>query len=278
MDITIYEFEQLADYIYRKTGIRYESKKMYYLAKRIEKRMEILGIDSESEYIRYLRFSDSDGQELQQFVNLITVNETFFFRDFSQLRAFAEHALQDVIEKKNRSMDYKLRIWSAGCSSGEEPYTLAIILKEMVDYVKQWDVEIIASDIDQNILDKAQQGVFSERSIKEVPKEYLEKYFHQSGNGTYRLHSNELKDMIRFEHLNLFDKAALRSHRGYDFIFCRNVLIYFDDASRKEVVDHFYAALNKGGYIFLGSSESAGRITSAFKIKRAGDGLVYQKE
>lgn len=278
MDITFYEFEQLADYIYRKTGIRYESKKMYYLSKRIEKRMEILGIGTECEYIRFLRFGDKEGQELQHFINLITVNETFFFRDFSQLRSFAESALQDVIARKEKENDNTLRIWSAGCSTGEEPFTIAIILKEMVDSLRCWDIVITASDIDRNVLEKANQAVFSERSIKEVPQEYLQKYFKSSLNGTYRIVNEELKEMIKFEHLNLYDKSSLRKHRGYDFIFCRNVLIYFDDASRKEVVDHFYMALNKGGYIFLGSSESAGRITSAFKIKRAGDALVYQKE
>ena len=278
MDISLYEFEQLAEYIYRKTGIRYEAKKMYYLSKRIEKRMEILGINSESEYIRFLRYSDYDGQELQHFINLITVNETFFFRDFSQLRAFAEHALQDVIERKKKLNDSKLRIWSAGCSTGEEPYTLAIILNEMIEYVNRWDIQIIASDIDLNVLEKARQAVYSERSVKEVPPEYLAKYFKASQSGTYSLESDALKEMIHFEHLNLFEKADLRKHRGYDFVFCRNVLIYFDDKSRKEVVDHFYVALNKGGYIFMGSCESAGRITSAFKIKRAGDALIYQKE
>ncbi len=278
MDITIYEFEQLADFIYRKTGIRYEAKKMYYLSKRIEKRMEALEIQSEGEYIRYLRFADWDGQELQKFINLITVNETYFFRDFSQLSSFAEFALPDVLNRKINENDNKIRIWSAGCSTGEEPYTLAIILSEMIDSIEQWNIEIIASDIDLNVLEKAKNAVFSERSIKEVPKEYLTRYFQSSLDGTYRITSNKLKEMIRFEHLNLFDKIELRKHKYFDIIFCRNVLIYFDDASRKEVVDHFYVALNKGGYIFLGSSESAGRITSAFKIKRAGNSLVYQKE
>jgi len=278
MDITVYEFEQLADFIYRKTGIHYEAKKMYYLSKRIEKRMDSLGIDSSIEYIRFLRYSDADGQELQHFINLITVNETFFFRDFPQLRSFAEHSLPEVIARKSTGNDNKLRIWSAGCSTGEEPYTLAIILKEMLDFSSLWDIEILASDIDLNVLEKAKRAVFSERSIKEVPHEYLEKYFEPSGSDTYQLIDDELKEMIRFEHLNLFDKTELRKHRGYDFVFCRNVLIYFDDASRKEVVDHFYVALNRGGYIYMGSCESAGRITTAFKIKRAGDALVYLKE
>lgn len=276
VEISIDEFKLLGDFIYRKTGIRYEEKKIYYLNKRVGARMDALGMDTVAEYIRYLRFID-EGAELQQFVNLITVNETYFFREFSQLQAFAEVCLAEVIERKMTRGDRKIRIWSAGCSSGEEPYTLAVIMREMLDDHQDWEIDIVATDIDQVILQRARDAVYCERSIKEVPDEYLEKYFSTSSNGTYRL-SKAIKDMVSFEHLNLSNKPALRLQRSFDFIFCRNVLIYFDDESRKDVVDHFYVALNKGGFIFLGSSESASRITTSFKIRRAGEMLVYYKE
>jgi len=170
-----------------------------------------------------------------------------------------------------------LRIWSAGCSTGEEPYTLAIILLEMIEDLNHWDVEILATDIDEVVLKKARLAAYGERSVKDVPGEYLTRYFDTRSNGTFYL-VRGVKRMVRFEHINLFDRNRLREKGGFDFIFCRNVLIYFDDVSRKQVVDHFYVALNSGGYIFLGSSESAGRINTAFKVKKAGDYLIYFKE
>jgi len=275
--ITIDEFEQLSLFIYRMTGIRFESKKLYFISKRVEKRMELLGIETVSEYIKKLRFSDPDNEEFQHLTDLVTINETYFFRDFPQLQAFAEHALPDLIQRKAARGDHTLKIWSAGCSTGEEPYTLAIILLEMLDNFDNWNIEIIASDINLKILDKAEKGIYMQRSIRDVPPEYLQHHFHKKEDELYSV-SKEIRKMVQFEHLNLTDKAALRKKKGFDFIFCRNVIIYFDDISRKNLVDQFYIALNQGGYIFLGSSESIGRISTAFKIKRAGGYLVYYKD
>ena len=275
-ELDLDEYERLTDLIYRKAGIRFENKKLYFLSKRVQKRMESTGMDTPLEYIRFLTFRDRDGSEMQSLLNLLTINETYFFRDFPQLQAFAEHSLQEVLQRKAAKGDRRLRIWSAGCSSGEEPYTLAIICLEMIEDLNHWDVEILATDIDDIVLKRARVAAYSERSVKDVPREYLMRYFDTRSNGTFYL-AREVKRMVRFEHLNLFDKNRLREKGGFDFIFCRNVLIYFDDVSRKQVVDHFYVALNSGGYIFLGSSESAGRITTAFKVKKAGDYLVYFK-
>lgn len=277
MEITLDEFERLSDFIYRKSGIRFEPKKIYFVVKRVEKRMDALAIKTFTEYLRYLRFSDRDGREFQSLIDLLTVNETYFFRDFPQLQTFAEHCLPDVVNKKLSCKDMTLRIWSAGCSTGEEPYTLSIILYEMLDDIKDWNVEILASDIDRRALERAKRGVYDRRSIKDVPSEYLNRYFLAHSNGSFVI-GEEAKSVVKFEHLNLSDRMVLRKWRGFDFIFCRNVLIYFDDVSRKQVVDHFYIALNRGGYIFLGSSESIGRITTAFKMKRADNYIVYCKE
>lgn len=277
MELTAEDYKRLSDFIYRKAGIWLESRKIYFLSKRVKQRLDKLGMESPSEYIRFLRFLDSDGMEMQNLLNLLTINETYFFRDFPQLQSFAEHALVDVTERKAYAGDRSLRIWSAACSSGEEPYTLAIILLEMLDDISEWDIEITATDIDMDILSKARFAVYGDRSVKNVPGEYRKRYFDSGLNGAHRLR-DEVKKLVRLEHLNLADRAAMRKMRGYDFIFCRNVLIYFDDVSRKQVVDHFYIALNKGGYIFLGSSESVGRINTAFKVRKAGDYLVYMKE
>ncbi|MCX8069055.1 MAG: protein-glutamate O-methyltransferase CheR [Thermodesulfovibrionales bacterium] len=276
LTLTLDEFEKIADIIYKKAGIRFEAKKEYFLTKRIAKRMQELGIETPIEYIRLLRFADTNGTEMQNLINLLTVNETYFFRDFPQLQAFAEHCLYDVCQRKLAQGDNTLKIWSAGCSTGEEPYTLSIILHEMLDDLTNWKVQIDATDIDEVVLQRASEGVYERRSVKDVPPEYLQQYF-VSFADKY-LVKDKVKSIVRLEHLNLSDSIALRKKRGYDFIFCRNVLIYFDDASRKKVVDHFYIALNKGGYIFLSSSESLSRITTTFKLKRLGGNLVYTKE
>lgn len=275
--LTLSEFEKVTDLIYKRTGLKFENNKIYFLEKRLEKRVEELKMSSFNEYIRYLYFLDKDGKEFQRLIELLTINETYFFRDFPQLKTFAEHCLPDVAERKYREGDYTLSLWSAGCSSGEEPYTLAIILREMLEDVGKWRINIIATDIDNNALEKAKEGIYEERSVKDVPIEYIDKYFIILKDGRFKI-SDEIKSMVTFAYLNLGDRLAIRRYRNFDFIFCRNVLIYFDDISRKQVVDHFYVALNCGGYIFLGSSESLSRITNAFRLKRMGGNLVYAKE
>lgn len=274
--MTASEFETLSDLIYRRIGIRFEPKKVYFVSKRVEKRVDALGFASTGEYIRHLRFSDRGGVEFQSLVNLLTVNETYFFRDFPQLQSFAEHCLGEVVERKLRENDNRLRIWSAGCSTGEEPYTLAIILREMFEDLAGWEVEILASDIDENVLRKARAGIYDRRSVKEVPEEYLDRWFRRTRGDAFQV-DESIRSMVRFEYLNLSDRGEIRRRSGFDFIFCRNVLIYFDDISRRQVVDHFYLSLNRGGYVYLGSSESIGRITTAFKLKRTGTFLVYCK-
>lgn len=274
--ITINEFEVLTGFIYRKTGIRLESQKLYFLSTRINKRIEILKVESVSEYIRILRFGDPEGSEFQNLVNLLTVNETYFFRDFPQLQAFAEHSLDEVIKRKIAAGEKKLKIWSAPCSSGEEPYTLAIILHAMLENINAWDVEIIASDIDQNILSKARSAIYDERRLREVPPEYLTLFFDRQVDNQYKVKSG-IRQMVKFEHVNLSESNDIRNKVGFDFIFCRNLLIYFDDISRKKLVDQFYIALNPGGYIFLGASESISRISTAFRVKRKGGYFVYYK-
>ncbi|ADD69472.1 MCP methyltransferase, CheR-type [Denitrovibrio acetiphilus DSM 12809] len=274
MHINSDDFNDLTAFIYKKSGIKFETKKMYFINKRVARRLEEMHMDDLRDYLRYLKFKD-DGTEMQELMNLLTVNETYFFREFNTLETFAEHCLQEITEAKIKRGDRSLRIWSAGCSTGEEPYTLAIIIREMLDNVDDWDVQIHAGDIDEVVLDKAETAMYDDRSIKDVPDAYLRKYF-EVVRGRY-LPVRQVRDMVTFEHLNLMDRMSMRTKRNYDFVFCRNVLIYFDDISRKQVVDHFYISLNQGGYIFLGHSESVGRITTAFKVKRFGSNVVYFK-
>ena len=192
------------------------------------------------------------------------------------MQAFAEHSLSEVYTRKAANRDRNLKIWSAGCSTGDEPYTLAIILREMLEDLDTWNLQVLASDIDREVLKYAVDGVYDQRHLRDVPLDYLQRHFNEESRGIYRV-SKEIKKMVKFNQLNLSDKDELRQHKGFDFIFSRNVLIYFDDALRKRLVDYYYMALNPGGYLFLGSSESIARISTAFKIKKVGGYLVYYK-
>jgi chemotaxis protein methyltransferase CheR len=276
MTLSPEQFTQLAQQIYLRLGLQFEEKKTYFLEKRVEKRMEVLGYEDPRDYVFQLCYADPEAKEMQALANLITTNETYMFREYEQLEALANCCLPEVLSAKQARGEQKLRIWSAGCSSGEEAYTLAIILQEIFPQSQFWDCEIVASDIDENMLAQARRGRYWWRSVREVPGEYLDKYFTKEGD-SYLVRPNTAK-LVRFQHLNLHDRSAMRAMRNFDFILCRNVLIYFDDLSRKTAVDHFYNSLNRGGYIFLGHSESIGRISSAFKLKRIEGHLVYAKE
>jgi len=275
MEFSFHDFIKLRDLIYKKTGLFFEEKKIYFVKKRVNKRMEEGGFNDFSTYYKFLLFDSNKEDELQKLIELLTTNETYFFREFEQLQSFAEHCLPEVCEKKEKNKDYNLRIWSAGCSTGEEPYTLSIILLEMLDNPYLWKKEIIATDIDTMALEKAKRGVYGYRSIKNVPEDYFAKYFVNNGD-EYRIKLTA-KSIVKFAKINLYDDNEIRKLKNFDFIFCRNVLIYFNDISRKKVVNYFYEALNPGGYIFLGHSESMSRISSAFRIKRKGGFIVYQK-
>jgi chemotaxis protein methyltransferase CheR len=277
MTLALKDFATIRDEVYRKLGLYFEDSKVYFIQKRIEKRMETLTVASFADYGFLLRFGDKEGKEMQALANLITTNETYMFREFEQLQAFADHCLPMVLKPLEAANDWRLRIWSAGCSSGEEPYTLAIILKEVMHDFRTWDIKIKATDIDQVRLEMARRAVYDERSVKEIPPEYFDRHITRLPAGYFGIKPETAK-LVELEHLNLSDRMAMRAMRQFDFIFCRNVLIYFDDASRKAVVDHFYNALKPGGFIFLGHSESIGRISTSFKLLRVGQHLVYRKE
>jgi len=276
LELSSEQFARLSTKIYAQLGLQFDEKKTYFLQKRVEKRMELLGLDDPQKYLFMLCYADPDGVEMQALANLITTNETYMFREYEQLQAFSNHCLPELLSLKESRGDHTLRIWSAGCASGEEAYTLAIILREVFPQSQFWNCEIVATDIDQNVLNLAARARYGSRAVNEVPPDYLTRHFIAHGE-TYTVRP-ATASLVKLAHLNLHDRGAMRTMRNFDFVFCRNVLIYFDDRSRKMVVDHFYNALNPGGFIFLGHSESVGRISSAFKLKRAGSHLVYVKE
>ncbi len=276
MELSAEHFRKLTQRIYIRLGLHFEDNKTYYLQKRVEKRMETLGYQDPQDYVFLLCYADPEGQEMQALANLITTHETYMFREYEQLEAFANCCLPEVLSSKQDRGEHRLRIWSAGCSTGEEAYTLAIILREVFPQSQYWDCEIVATDIDEEVLEQAAAASYSWRSVREVPAEYLQRHFISNGE-SHKIRPGTAS-LVRLRHMNLNDRMAMRAMRDFDFIFCRNVLIYFDDRSRKAAVDHFYNSLNRGGYIFLGHSESIGRISSAFTLKRTDGHLLYVKE
>jgi chemotaxis protein methyltransferase CheR len=275
-DLSVEQFQTLSHQIYQKLGLHFDDKKIYFLKTRVAKRMTALGIDDPRDYLFLVSYADPKGVEMQALANLVTTNETYMFREYDQLQAFANHCLPEVLSAKLARGERTLRIWSAGCSSGEEAYTLAMILQDVFPQAQSWHCEIVATDIDENMLKKVVAARYGVRSVADVPDEYRQKYLIEDGDEW--IVRRRTAALVQPRHLNLQDRMAMRAMRGFDFIFCRNVLIYFDDLSRKAVIDHFYNALNSGGYVFLGHSESVGRVTAAFKLKRFETHLVYVKE
>jgi chemotaxis protein methyltransferase CheR len=275
MELTAEQFTKLTKLIYKKLGLQFDDKKIYFLNKRVEPRIVHLKLKTADEYIFQLGYCDNKGEEMQALANLITTNETYMFREFEQLAAFADVCLPELIAAKQKTKDRRVRIWCAGCSSGEEAYTLAIIIREVFPDSANWDIQIVATDIDENMIQRARNAVYGDRSVKFVPADYS-KHLIPTVTG-FRI-APETARLVRVEKLNLNNPEEMKAMRGYDFVFCRNVLIYFDAASQRSVLNHFYDALNSKGYIFLGHSESVSRITSAFRLKKAEGHLLYQKD
>jgi len=267
------DFERFRDFFYRKTGIYFEDSKRYFVDKRLLERMRATGHDSFRSYFTFMRFQAS-GEELQRLIDLMTVNETYFFREDYQFRCLVGPVLDEVLERK-RPGD-PVRIWSIPCSTGEEPYSIAIWLLEHWPPIERVDVEILASDIDTQALARAREGVYGRRSVQRLPKALLTRYFEPLPDGRWRI-VRELREAVDFRRVNLSDPADTRPYRRIDVIFCRNLLIYFDDASRRQAAEVFYDALNPGGFVFLGHSESMSRISSLFRVRRFEEAVAYQK-
>ena len=276
-DITISDedFLKFREFFYRKTGIYFETTKRYLVDRRLIKRCQATGSTSFRSYFAFLRFEDK-GHELQSLINLLTVNETYFFREEYQLKALVNSILPEIVSRKQAADDNSMiRIWSVPSSSGEEPYSVAMYLLEYWPGIESWDVEIIASDIDTNILAKARMGRYSEHSVRNLPKSLLQKYFIPVG-GEYQMEM-DLRSTVEFTVVNLNDPIATRPYRNFDVVFCRNLLIYFDEASRRQAAEVFFEALKPDGFICLGNSESMSRISSLFKVRKLADAIVYQK-
>ena len=270
------EFIMIRDFILERSGIYFAENKMYLVKARLAKRMEELQIKTVRDYFYHVKY-DLSMREFNRLMDLVTTNETSFFRNEPQLLAFSDEVLPILIAEKTKQQGPKaLKIWSAGCSTGEEPYTLAIQILEKLHSLAGWNVEIIANDISEQVLQKARHGEYNGITLRSVKPDILSKYFTASGE-SYKVRP-EVKMMVKFSHLNLNDPRQISMINGMDVVFCRNVMIYFNDDVKKQLVRGFYNALRPGGYCFIGHSETLHGISKAFKLIYFKNALVYQKE
>lgn len=266
------DFTKFREFFYRKTGIQFDFSKRYFVDKRLLERMAATNNQAFRTYFTMLRFQAS-GEELQHLTNLMTVNETYFFREEYQFHCLVNSILPDLVKRKKH--DGPLRIWVLPSSSGEEAYSIAIFLLERWADLHRYDVEIVGSDIDTHILAQAKAGFYSERSVAQMPAFYIQKYFKRVAGGFQLI--DDVRSSVEFTKVNLSDRADTRPYRNFDVVFCRNLLIYFDDVSRKAAAETFYDALRPGGFICLGHSESMSRISALYKIRKFPEAIVYQK-
>ena len=271
--ITDADFQKFAEYFYRKTGIHFDDGKRYFVDKRLIERIQATGADNFRAWFVALRF-EADGAELQHLVNAMTVNETYFFREAYQFDCLVNSLLDEVAARKKPGS--RIRIWSIPSSTGEEPYSIAIYLLERWAQIDLYDVEILSSDIDTAVLAAAQRGVYSQRSVAQLPTAYLRKYFTAQGDDQWHI-SRDLVSAVEFSRVNLSEPADTRRFRDIDIIFCRNLLIYFDDLSRRVAAEAMFDTMSPGGFICLGHSESMSRMSSLYTVRRFPDAMVYQK-
>ena len=271
------EFSQLRDFIYAQSGIYVADNRKYLVENRLATRIKELNLKSFAEYHAFLQYDAGRRQELNRLFEVITTNETSFYRNPPQLKVFQDMVLKDVLDKLKSLRQKRLRIWSAGCSTGEEPYTIAIILHEVLrSEIAGWDIRITANDLSEAVLAQAREGVYSEYSLRTTPKEIVARYFVADG-ANFKL-KPEVNRLVSFGQINLSDRVQLKRVERSHIVFCRNVIIYFDDEMKKNVITAFYDNLLPGGQLLIGHSESLHNISRAFRPKHYPGAIIYSKE
>lgn len=271
------EFEVFRDFIYSACGIYFQASKKYFLESRLVRRLAETGAATPGGYVALLQSPGRGKEELKKLLNEVTTNETCFFRNPPQLAAMERQFLPELVETKEKIGFRKLRIWSAGSSSGEEAYTLAMLLLEKrKTLLKEWSIEIVGTDINETVLTQAREGSYSPYSVRNTPEYYRKKYFSADPGGRFLL-SPEVKKMVSFSSLNLYDDSKMVFMKSFDFIFCANVLIYFDIAAKAKVVQHFFNNLQPYGYFFVGQSESLHGVSDRFRTVHFPGGFAYRK-
>lgn len=274
MDISREDFDNISSMIKEKSGICLGNAKTSFLASKLAHRLKETNSESVKEYYFYLKYDSKGMIELDNLIETVTVGETFFFRHQEQLDDFAGQVLPEIL--KHRRNLHPLSIWSAGCSSGEEAYTLAIMLLESNCKLDRDSINIMASDISASALHSAREGIYDDYSVRNVPRGLLYKYFEKTAKGKYLI-APTIKQIVRFASINLMDYRSTSRVRNVDCIFCRNVIIYFDEKDKRRCVEHLYESLSEDGYVFLGHSESLGRISNLFEPLKLRHTVAYRK-
>ncbi len=268
------EFLFLRGCIHAHFGIHFDQDSKYILEKRLSGRLIDLGFPTFHEYCRYIKYNQGKEQELRAIMDVLTTNETYFFRESFQLKAFSDEIIPELIKKKTALGTRSLRIWSAGCSTGEEPYTIAMLLSAIPE-LAGWNIEIIGTDISRKVLQFAQRGVYGKSSFRTTAEIDLKRYFHQHDDG---LKVNDpIREMVTIRYFNIFDENRHSEIGKVDIVFCRNVMIYFDQQAKQRAIELFYSDLLEGGFLLLGHSESLMNIPTTFTLRHFHNDMIYQK-
>jgi chemotaxis protein methyltransferase CheR len=267
-------FRLLRDLIYQHCGIFFADDNAYIIHRRLQPRLDDLSLADFAEYYRYLISVDGSARkaELEEVVDRVTTNETYFFRESYQLDAFRDEILPELYQHKPRGR--RLSVWSAGCSSGEEAYTIAILIME-TGLFNEWDVRVFGNDISRRCLHTARKAQYGRASFRATDERLRRRYFREvDGKQQVR---DEVRALCSFGQINLIDDSMMRLVGDVDVVFCRNVLIYFDAISRRKVIATLHKKLVRGGYLLLGHSESLINVTTAFDLVHLKNDMVYRK-
>lgn len=273
-DISDREFEMFRKLIFEKSGINLHQGKRELVRTRLGSRLRRLGFRTYREYYKYVE-DDKSGDELVNLLDAISTNLTSFYREMNHFQFLIKTIIPEMVERKRAAGVREARAWSAGCSSGEEPYSIAFTLMDHMETIQTWDVKILATDISTQMLERAAGGLYTEEQAKTLPRNILLKYFTREdvdGKKMYRIR-DEVKEVVFFKRFNLVT-SGFPFKRKFDFIFCRNVMIYFDKPTQQTLVNKFYSVLAGGGYLLIGHSESLTGIRHQFKYVQP---TIYQK-
>ena len=253
-------FAQFRAYIYDLTGIDYTESKRYLLDTRVKRRARETNMDDGASYLNFLKTSADNQSEIDLLIDLVSTHETSFFRHPNQITIF-----EKIIDERRMAGNKRISIWSAACSTGEEPYTLAMVVREKLGGETGWDISIEGTDISSGAIAQARRGRFSERNVRSTPEPYLSKYFRQDKDPGFYTLTPDMANSVKFEAISLIDDAKTDARRDFDIVFCRNVLIYFDDVAKKKVLEMLWKNLVPGGHLVLGTSDSLHGLTDSFQ-------------
>jgi chemotaxis protein methyltransferase CheR len=272
VSMTEEEFRLVRDLVYDYCGIYLQESVRFLVERRLQPRLAVLGLTSFRDYYRLIKYGREHQSEFDEIVERITTNETYFFRESYQLKAFTDEILPQLT--RGRDPADRIRIWSAGCSSGEEPYTIAMLVRE-APAALGYSFDIFGNDISRKVLRVARAGVYRDSSFRQTERRYIDRHFAYEG-GQYRM-DEALKRSVTFGHLNLMDDGALALLANVDVIFCRNVLIYFAPESRTRLLQAFHKKLRPDGWLLLGHSESLINASTDFELVPLENDMVYRK-